>query len=169
MELFKKLAVFGFVIALGLTLVATPALAVNDVSGKAKSGQCVAKTRRVTNISRFFVRQETRIVGNYERRVARLETLSARFAANGGDVTALNEDVATLKTMINGLKTDIDDVQAKADALKSMTCDDETWQQAQSDLFAAQQKVRNDRRSINRFIGTEIGADLESLDQEDQS
>lgn len=168
MKFLHKLTVSVFIFVFGFVMFSGSASAVNDNSRR-ESAACRVKTRQATNVLRFYARQESRILLNYDRRVARLETLSERFAAEGKDVTALNEDIDTLKTMIEGLRTDIDELQAKAEVVKNMSCDDTNRQQAVSDMQAAEQKVRESRRAINQFFGTEIGTDLDALNSEDQS
>lgn len=135
----------------------------NPAVNKVNFGICIARRQKARNIVRFYDRQEDRMILNYTRRVSLFEAQEANFSQSGKDTTELQNDIATLKTLIDTLKSDIDSLKEMASGFQSLSCDDPEWQQAVTDMFAAEKKIFQDKRVIETFIRTDINPDLAAL------
>lgn len=136
---------------------------------EARAQRIVARCEALkTNVSQ----RSQRITGVQEARsqvvanlAMRLETFSARVQAAGLSVEALNEDVASLKTLSGELETLWTTYGESLTALSEAECDAEAddFHAALEAAKSAHTDIRVKYKEIKDFIQSEIKHDLEDL------
>lgn len=127
--------------------------------------RCEALKTRITQNSDRLGAVRTERGGLINNLVARLETFAGRVQAAGLDTTALNEDIATLKTMAAELDTLWAAYAQKLEALKSADCSDsaDALHAALEAAKLAGADVRAKFKEAKDFLQSDIKPELQHI------